>query len=282
MEITVHEGGVSVRGFGGISLSETLDCGQCFRWAEKPDGGWRGVVRGICRTVYEEPEGIFIAGADEKEVRQIWLEYFDLPRDYAGLRERFSAVPLLREACAFAPGIRVLRQEPWEALITFLVSQNNNIPRIRGILERLCGAYGEALPEGDHAFPTAEVLAGLEPEVLREMGCGYRAEYLSSAAREVARGDLDLEALRGVSVCEARNRLLKVLGVGPKVADCILLYGLGKTECCPEDVWMKRVLAALGGEMPGCTAGEAGIAQQYLFYYARKFPKKFQALREFS
>ncbi|HPR40683.1 MAG TPA: hypothetical protein PKV62_06715, partial [Oscillospiraceae bacterium] len=77
-------------------------------------------------------------------------------------------------------------------------------------------------------------------------------------------------------------RLLKVLGVGPKVADCILLYGLGKTECCPEDVWMKRVLAALGGEMPGCTAGEAGIAQQYLFYYARKFPKKFQALREFS
>jgi len=279
LEITAHGGGVSARGFGEISLARTLDCGQCFRWKEQPDGGWRGVVRGVCRTVYEEPDGIFVAGADEEEFRRIWLDYFDLSRDYAGLREAFSASPLLGEACAFAPGIRVLRQEPWETLITFLVSQNNNIPRIRGILERLCAAYGEALPEGDRAFPKPEALAAPEPEVFREMGCGYRAEYLSSAAREVVRGDLDLEALRVVSVCEARHRLLQVFGVGPKVADCILLYGLGKTECCPEDVWMKRVLAALGGEMPGCAEKEAGIAQQYLFYYARNFPQKFRAPR---
>ena len=279
MEITAHGGGASVRKFGGISLPETLDCGQCFRWVKQPDGGWKGVVRGVCRTVYEEPDGIFILGADEAEIRQIWLDYFDLSRDYSGLRDAFSVCPLLREACAFAPGIHVLRQEPWEALITFLVSQNNNIPRIRGILEGLCAAYGEELPEGGRAFPKAEILAGLEPETFRKMGCGYRAAYLSSAAREVARGELNLEELRSVSVCGARDRLLQVFGVGPKVADCILLYGLGKTECCPEDVWMKRVLAALGGELPGCAVNEAGIAQQYLFYYARNFPQKFRALQ---
>ncbi len=278
MEVVARGGGVSARGFGGISLAETLSCGQCFRWSKQPDGGWRGVVRGVCRTVYEEPDGLFIAGADGEEFERVWLDYFDLSRDYKGLREAFAACPLLGEACAFAPGIRVVRQEPWEALITFLISQNNNIPRIKGIVERLCSAYGDELPEGAHAFPRAETLAALEPEAFREAGCGYRAAYLSAAAREVAEGGLDLEALKAAPVREARLRLLEVPGVGPKVADCVLLYGLGKAERCPEDVWMKRVLAALGGEMPGCAAGEAGIAQQYLFYYARNFPQKFKAL----
>ncbi|HPV99775.1 MAG TPA: hypothetical protein PLP20_01810, partial [Oscillospiraceae bacterium] len=113
----------------------------------------------------------------------------------------------------------------------------------------------------------------------REAGCGYRAAYLSAAAREVAEGRLDLEALKAAPVREARLRLLEVPGVGPKVADCVLLYGLGKAERCPEDVWMKRVLAALGGEMPRCVMEEAGIAQQYLFYYARNFPQKFKTPR---
>lgn len=279
MEVAISREGVSARGFGGISLAETLRCGQCFRWSGQLDGGWKGIVRGVCRTVYEEPDGLFIAGADEEEFGRVWLDYFDLSRDYAGLRDAFSASPMLREACAFAPGIRVLRQEPWEALITFLISQNNNIPRIAGIVERLCAAYGEALPEGDYAFPKAEILAGLEPEAFREAGCGYRAAYLSAAAREVAEGRLDLEALKAAPVREARLRLLEVPGVGPKVADCVLLYGLGKAERCPEDIWMKRVLAALGGEMPRCVMEEAGIAQQYLFYYARNFPQKFKTPR---
>ena len=191
------------------------------------------------------------------------------------LKADFSANEMLRSACEFAPGIRVLRQEPWEAFITFIISQNNNIARIKGIVERLCAAFGKEIEEGVFAFPTAERLAKEPAESFAKLGCGYRADYISSAAKEVFEGTLDLDSLMTAPIDEARERLLKVHGVGPKVADCVLLYGLGRAERCPADVWMKRVIAALGGEMPSCVTDYAGIAQQFLFHYARNFPEKF-------
>jgi len=275
MKIEKTADGIKVTETSGLSLPETLDCGQCFRWKPDENGIWRGVVKGIYGKIRKEEDGITFLGADEKIFNEIWFDYFDFGRDYDALKADFSANEMLRSACEFAPGIRVLRQEPWEAFITFIISQNNNIARIKGIVERLCAAFGKEIEEGVFAFPTAERLAKEPAESFAKLGCGYRADYISSAAKEVFEGTLDLDSLMTAPLDEARERLLKVHGVGPKVADCVLLYGLGRAERCPADVWMKRVIAALGGEMPACVTEYAGIAQQFLFHYARNFPEKF-------
>lgn len=267
--------GIKITDISGLSLPETLDCGQCFRWKADSEGNWCGVVKGIYRKIRREENGITILGADEQEFEKIWFDYFDFGRDYDALKADFSANEMIKAACEFAPGIRVLRQEPWEAFITFIISQNNNIARIKGIVERLCTAFGEEIEEGIYSFPTAQRLAAEPAESFAKIGCGYRADYISFAAKEVYEGRLVLEELMTAPIAEARERLLKVHGVGPKVADCVLLYGLGRAERCPADVWMKRVIAALGGEMPQCVTDYAGIAQQFLFHYARNFPEKF-------
>ena len=279
MKIEKTSEGIRVTDISRLSLPETLDCGQCFRWKPDENGNWRGVVKGVFRTIRQEEDGITILGADEAEFEKVWNDYFDFTRDYDALKADFGANEMLRDACEFAPGIRVLRQEPWEAFITFIISQNNNIARIKGIVERICTAFGEEIAEGVYAFPTAERLAAEPAESFAKLGCGYRAEYISAAAKEVFEGTLDLEALMTAPLDEARERLLKVHGVGPKVADCVLLYGLGRAERCPADVWMKRVIAALGGEMPACVTEYAGIAQQFLFHYARNFPEKFVGIK---
>lgn len=279
MKTEKTEEGIRVRDISALSLPETLDCGQCFRWKPDENGLWCGVVKGVYRKIRQEEDGITILGADEAEFSDIWFDYFDFSRDYDALKKDFSANKMIGDACEFAPGIRVLHQEPWEAFITFIISQNNNIARIKGIVERLCAAFGEEIEEGIYAFPTAERLAGEPAESFAKIGCGYRAEYISSAAKEVYNKTLVLEELMISPLNEARERLLKVHGVGPKVADCVLLYGLGRAERCPADVWMKRVIAALGGEMPPCVTEYAGIAQQFLFHYARSFPEKFVGIK---
>lgn len=267
--------GMKITGISGLSLPETLDCGQCFRWKPDENGNWRGTVRGVCRSIRQEEDGITILGADEEELSSVWYDYFDFGRDYDALKKEFAECEILHEACKFAPGIRVLHQEPWEAFITFIISQNNNITRIKGIVERICTAFGSEIADGVYAFPTAEQLSAASEKEFARLGCGYRAEYLVAAVNEVRSGKLDLAALAKVPTVKARKRLLEVHGIGPKVADCVLLYGIGKTDCCPADVWMKRVISTLGGSMPACVTDYAGIAQQFLFHYARNFPERF-------
>ena len=130
MKIEKTSEGIKVTEISGLSLPETLDCGQCFRWKADENGNWRGVVKGIFGNIRQDPEGITFIGADEKEFNEIWFDYFDFGRDYDVLKADFGANEMLREACEFAPGIRVLHQEPWEAFISFIISQNNNIARI--------------------------------------------------------------------------------------------------------------------------------------------------------
>lgn len=267
--------GIKITGISELSLPETLDCGQCFRWKPDENGNWQGTVHGVCRSIRQERQGITILGANEEEFSSVWYDYFDLGRDYDALKKDFAECEILHEACEFAPGIRVLHQEPWEAFITFIISQNNNIARIKGIVERICAAFGSEIEEGIYAFPTPEQLSKAATDDFVKLGCGYRAEYLVFAANEVESGRLDLSALAKAPTAEARRRLLEVHGIGPKVADCVLLYGLGKTDCCPADVWMKRVINTLGGSMPSCVKDYAGIAQQFLFHYARNYPEKF-------
>ncbi len=171
----------------------------------------------------------------------------------------------------FCSGIRVLRQEPWETLCTFILSANNNIPRIKGIVERLCQGWGETIPKTAlRAFPTPERLAALSPGELAPIRAGWRSEYLLDAARRVAAGQLDLLALAQLPTEEALAGLLEVKGVGEKVARCVLLFGFGRVECIPMDVWMKRVMAELYPRgLPRYLRPYGGIAQQTLFHYYR-------------
>ena len=274
MPITIERepAGIRLKGAGRqFALSETLDCGQAFRWRQREDGCWEGVAGGRYLCLESQGEDIFLQAVPEADL-PFWRQYFDLERDYEELAVLFRKNPCLRRALASCPGIRVLRQEPWETLCTFILSANNNIPRIKGIVERLCQGWGEAVPgTGLPAFPKPEALAPLGEEDLAPLRAGWRSAYLLDAARQVAGGRLDLEETASLPTQEAEAQLLVVKGVGKKVAQCVLLFGFGRVECIPMDVWMKRVMAELYPRgFPGYLRPYGGIAQQVLFHYYRQ------------
>lgn len=276
MIVKTTNDGIYVTDISDFSLDQTLDCGQCFRWRKSEDGLWCGVVKNVYREIRQEENGITILKADMEEFNDIWLDYFDFNRDYNQLKQSFSQCEMLKNACEFASGIRVLHQQAWETYISFIISQNNNIVRIKGIIEKLCDLYGKKIEKSPlKMFPSPYEINKIDEEELRKIGLGYRAPYVKSAARFVVENKINFDLLKNMKSDKGREILLSVYGVGPKVADCILLYGIGKMERCPMDVWMKRVLKALGGKMPDCTKGNEGIAQQFLFHYSRHFPEKF-------
>ena len=259
-----------------FSLSQTLDCGQCFRWSENEDGTFSGVVRGQFATASYVDGTLTIDTAYDSD-RNMWNDYFDLSLDYMSIKEKLSAMhPVLKEASTYAGGIRILKQEPFEALISFIISQNNNISRIKGIVERLCENFGEKIDDTHYAFPTAEKLASLTVDDLNVIRAGFRARYIIDAANKVHSGEIDLENLRNMEYFDAQKELMKITGVGVKVADCALLYGLHRLESFPLDVWMKRALSVLFEGMKGKEFGQfGGIAQQYIFHYSRMHKELF-------
>lgn len=268
--IRMLSNGIKLDNTGDFSLSQTLDCGQAFRWKQEADGSFSGVVKNKVCHISHLDNGVFLRSVSAADYDAVWHDYFDFGRDYEALGAQLSADPILAKAIAYAPGIRLLRQDSWEALCSFIISQNNNIPRIKGIIERLCQTFGESLGEGLYAFPAPSALAALQPQDLGALGAGYRARYLIDAARQVMAGTVDLDALRVVPLDAAREQLMQITGVGRKVADCVLLYGCARFECVPMDVWMKRVMERLLPDgFPDCAKGVEGIAQQYLFHYIR-------------
>lgn len=277
MNYRVFENYTEVFGCSDFNLRDTLLCGQCFRFSENPDGSFKGVAFGRELLLAQKSDSI-VFYCDEKDFSNIWVNYFDLSRDYGEIKAELSALhPVLEEAARFAPGIRILRQEPFEALISFIISQNNNIKRISGIVERLCTLCGNQIKEGVFAFPRVDTLARLNSEDLAPIRAGFRAKYIVDAAQKVKSGEVDLKSLESLDYDEAKKLLMKIKGVGPKVADCVLLYGLHRTEGFPMDVWMKRAMEKLfKGVSPSDFGKYAGIAQQYIFHYARLHPELFE------
>lgn len=256
----------------GFSPPDTFLSGQCFRWNEQPDGSFDGIAAGRALNVRRRGEQLAVTGVDPQEFAGLGLlQYFDLERDYASIARELAALsPVMRQACALVPGVRILRQDPWETLCSFILSQNNNIPRIKGIIARLCESFGEPCGSGCFAFPTPQALAAQTPETLAPLRSGFRAKYLLDAAQKVASGLLPLPALAEAPLPEARRMLQTVHGVGPKVAECVLLYGCGRLEAFPVDVWIGRAMERLfPGKTPDFFGPYAGIAQQYLFCYCR-------------
>lgn len=259
-----------------LDLVKTFECGQCFRWNADERGVYTGVVRGYAARVWTEGEDIFIRSAAPEA---LWREYFDLGRDYAAISRSFSGGEYLENCVRFGQGIRILRQEPWEALCSFIISQCNNIKRIKGIVERLCETFGEVTEldgERFYTFPDAARLAECTESQLAPLRCGYRAAYILTAARAVASGELKPDELIDADYKEAKRALLALNGVGEKVANCVVLFGLYHMEAFPIDVWIRRALREHFPPDfdPACLGEYAGLAQQYIFYYARENEKK--------
>lgn len=260
-----------------FSLPQTLDCGQAFRFEPLNDTKWCGIACDRYLEIEKLPDGaVVLYNVSQKEFEDIWCDYFDLNRNYSKIIEEISKNEVLRTASEYGKGIRVLNQPPWETLCSFIISQNNNIKRIKGIIGRLCETYGEKI-EGGYTFPAAQTLAKLEVEDLAPLRSGFRAKYIIDAARRVASGEVDLFALQNMPYEDAKNELLKIKGVGPKVADCALLFSHRHIEALPKDVWIKRALQVLfGGELPEVAVPYAGIVQQYIFFYARETKLKIE------
>ena len=276
MRYLERKGAVKITGVSDFDLAKIFECGQCFRWDSDENGVFTGVARGLAAHLRREGDSVFISGSIE-EFETVWRDYFDLDRDYAQIRQGLCIDDFMRKAVEFGAGIRILRQDKWEALCSFILSQCNNIPRIKKIISALCrlfGEQGEFCGDVYHVFPSAGRLAALSPKDLAPIRCGYRAQYVIDAAKQVASGELDLEALSCAEVKDAREALMKLHGVGNKVADCTLLFGLNKLDAFPIDVWMKRAVALHYGKEfdPIVFTPYAGIAQQYMFYYT-KFSK---------
>ena len=276
MNCEAIENGIVYRGVSDLDLAQTLDCGQSFRWEQEENGDFRGVAFDREVTVHLDGGDFYIFGG-KAEDSALWSDYFDLDFDYGVIKNELSALsPVLKSAAEYAPGIRILRQDSWEALCSFIISQNNNIPRIKGIIKRLCEYFGDKTEDSGYTFPSAARLSDLSVEDLAPLKSGFRAKYLIDAAQRVSSGEINLDEVLIMPIDEARQSLMKIKGVGPKVAECALLYGMHRLECFPMDVWMKRAMAVLLPEFTIEDLGQyAGIAQQYIFHYSRMHPELF-------
>lgn len=251
-----------------FDIRQTFLCGQCFRWKEQENGGFSGIAGGKRFFLTQTKDGAVVHDVSNEDIPFL-KNYFDLETDYDAIKARFSSDVTLRSAIERSGGIRILRQEPFETLISFIISQNNNIPRISGIIDRLCAEFGEKTDCG-YAFPTAKALDGITPEDLAPLRAGFRARYIADAVDKVNRGEVDFAEVDAQPLDEARKTLKLITGVGDKVADCVLLFAFHKLDAFPKDVWIKRMMEEYYPQgLPDCVKGLEGIAQQYLFDYVR-------------
>ncbi len=253
-----------------FDLRQTLDCGQAFRFSVDENGVWTGFAKHRVLKCFYKGDFVVIENMSETEFYDKFYDYFTFDIDYNEIKKKLSSDEILKTAIEFSPGIRLLNQEKFETICSFIFSQNNNIPRIKGIIERFCENFGEKIDDKFYDFPTVETIAKLEVEDLAPIRAGFRAKYIIDAARKIHSGEVDLDALEDMPIEDARETLMKIKGIGPKVAECVLLFSCKKYNAFPVDVWIKKVLEKLyPNGLPQCTKGVEGIAQQYLFDYSR-------------
>ncbi len=248
-----------------FDLALTLDCGQAFRWARVPSRqgcAFEGYVKDTFLHISQDGSRFLLRDKGEKEFLELWKDYFDLDTDQEPILRQLCEDKYLRMAIEKYRGIRILRQDREEALISFVISQNNNIPRIKGIIGRMTELFG--------CFPTLEMLSEVNEEDLAPLRAGFRAKYLIDCGRRVTDGEVSLDRAAEMPLEEAKAELKKIKGVGEKVASCVLLFGFHRLDAYPVDVWMKRVNEKLYPDgLPACMKGYEGIAQQYLFHGIR-------------
>lgn len=272
-----------------FKAKDIFDCGQCFRWNEEPDGSYTGIFGHNVLNVKEEKD-IVITGICDGNIEDICKKYFDLDRNYEEIKETLSLIDdNMKESIKYGKGIRILNQDLWEMIISFIISANNNIPRIKGIIERMSAKYGQEIKfrgTSYYTFPTIDELSQASVKDLKDLGLGFRDRYVYETTKKIKEGKINLENLKQEPTNEVRKQLLTLTGVGPKVADCIMLFStLKRFDVFPVDVWVRRVMNDLYIHNEDETkvnkkqiqeiardkfGALEGIAQQYLFYWKRE------------
>lgn len=272
-----------------FKVKDIFECGQCFRWNEEPDGSYTGIFGHNVLNVKEEKD-IVITGICDGNIEDICKKYFDLDRNYEEIKETLSLIDdNMKESIKYGEGIRILNQDLWEMIISFIISANNNIPRIKGIIERMSAKYGQEIKfrgTSYYTFPTIDELSQASVKDLKDLGLGFRDRYVYETTKKIKEGKINLENLKQESTNEVRKQLLTLTGVGPKVADCIMLFStLKRFDVFPVDVWVRRVMNDLYIHNEDETkvnkkqiqeiardkfGALEGIAQQYLFYWKRE------------
>ena len=273
-----------------FELRDIFECGQCFRWNENEDKSYTGVINQGVLNVEKKGEKIIFTGKLNRDIKEIVRYYFDLDRDYNEIKSQLSNIDkYLKQSIEYGEGIRILNQDLWETIISFIISANNNIPRIKGIIERISKKYGTEIEwngEKYYTFPTPKQLKDARVEDFRALGTGFRDIRIYETTHKILNGEFDLKEVEKEDTLSAREKLLTLSGVGPKVADCILLFStLKRFDVFPIDVWVRRVMNELyiknedenkvsKKEIMSLAEQKfgnlEGLAQQYLFYWKRE------------
>lgn len=289
-KVDFEDGKVILRGVKNFNIKQVVECGQCFRWEKVDELDYIGVAHGRVIEVIQEGDTVTLLNTNEEDFKNIWFDYFDLARDYSKVKEALANDEILSKSVEYGYGIRILNQEHFEILISFIISARNSIPSIMKTIKKISEKWGNAIEyKGNtyYTFPTPEVLKNATLEEIQETGASFRSKYIidtiSNVNKSLEDGDkeFDLDYISSLNADECHTALQNFKGVGAKVADCIMLFSMAKYSAFPVDVWVKRAMIFFYGAEEGSLNkirifarnkfGEvAGFAQQYLFYYARE------------
>ncbi len=283
MNLSISNGNIVLTDVSDFNLTHTFECGQCFRWNKADDYSYLGVAMGKALKIELRGNSIILYDTSVDDFHNIWSDYFDLPRDYGKIKNCLSEDSVLKNACEYGWGIRILKQEAWECLVSFIISASNHIPRIKKIIQLLCENFGNEINymgNTYYTFPDADVIARLNLDDLSVIRAGFRDKYILAAAKSVASGEINLCDINELSNTDLKKMLMRFSGVGNKVADCVLLFAYARYNSFPVDVWLKRIMEYYYFEnkqridniqsFSSEKFGElGGFAQQYLFYYGR-------------
>lgn len=288
MNVTIDKNDLIISDIDCFDLTHTFECGQCFRWESTADNEYIGIASSHVLKISKEANSFRLYNTSKKDFNDFWKDYFDLEFDYALMQRSLKSDNVVADAIKSGSGIRILHQDLFETIISFIISQNNNIPRIKLIIDRLCRNFGKEIstPFGKfYSFPAPEDMKNVTLSDLAFLKAGFRDKYIKDAIDKINNSDIDLNFLKTADTETAKKELLKIKGVGEKVANCILLFALHKYDSFPVDVWVKRVVSKyyFAGNEPNCDLSAfakdkfgnyCGFAQQYLFYYERENSKK--------
>lgn len=286
MKVYEENNTVILEGVADFNPKHIFECGQCFRWHKEADNSYTGVAKGRVINVSQKDNKIYLDNTNLKDFEEIWYNYFDLGTNYTDIKNTLKNMDEhLNKASEFGYGIRILKQDGWEMLISFIISSNNRIPMIQKAIENLSRNYGTYIGnyrgKDYYAFPTPEELNKASQEEIRACQTGFRDKYIKSTTENVIKDNENISGYTSLSTDDCIKELKKFNGVGPKVADCIALFGMQKYDTFPVDVWVKRVMQEFyvseDMSLPKMRTyaidkfgNLAGFAQQYLFYYARE------------
>lgn len=285
MIINEIENGLILENVNDFDAKHIFECGQCFRWEKEDDHSYTGIAYGRVINVKSDYENkkVTILNTNISDFKTIWFDYFDLGRDYGKIKKQLSADSTVKMAIEYGEGIRILKQQPWEVLVSFIISANNRIPMISKSVNILSELYGQAIKYNGKVYYTFPEPNRLKKADITDIGrcrAGFRCKYIKKAVEMVESGEINLDGIANMEFSKAREELMKIPGIGIKVADCILLFSMQKHEAYPVDVWVKRVTEYFyfnrSAKIPEIYefadkkfGSLAGFAQEYLFYYAR-------------